>query len=265
MEMPEDAPAAEKSFKWLIVGLVCILIDVPSDILLLGVYLTPDFLGYIFIAIGLGGLLGFGTRVVHARWAGFVLIVLFWGLVAILTDIPIDIPLLGVYLPPDFLGYIFIAIGLGGLLGFGPRVEHARWAGFVLIVLSLLELPAAKHVNYSVYSAGGTLVGAPKFYPWTLINELLLIFIIWQITTVLYERAMERADEQFAATTIERRNLYLGFVFVKLMGLCLTLLFPSAWYLFVGIVFIFGLVVLWMLIQLLNQSPKLAVEQTQND
>ena len=183
------------------------------------------------------------------------------GLLCILLDIPVK----GWWVPPDIVGYMLLVVGLGLLTELGPRMTKARIFALVMVGLSVLELTAAKKallirsisLGDRVFTYG---VGPDKFFPWTLVNDVLLILIIWQICSAIYEHATALGDEGFARQAVDRRNLYLILFIVQSFVLCLSLLMPGLYPFFTLLMFIFGLVVLILLMNLMRQAGELPAQ-----
>ncbi len=60
----------------------------------------------------------------------------FWGLLLVILDIRLN----HLDLLPDFIGYILVAVGLGGLTGLSDRFEAARTCAWVLVPISVAAL-----------------------------------------------------------------------------------------------------------------------------
>ena len=61
---------------------------------------------------------------------------IFWGLLVVILDFKIN----QIDILPDFVGYIFVSIGAGGLVGASKQFSPAQKSCWALLILALLEL-----------------------------------------------------------------------------------------------------------------------------
>ena len=76
---------------------------------------------------------------------------IFWGLLLVILDLRFN----GFDVLPDFIGYILVAIGCGGIVGLSRRFSTAQTLSWILAVLSLVGIVIPNDLA-SLYGIGTT-------------------------------------------------------------------------------------------------------------
>ena len=122
---------------------------------------------------------------------------IFWGLLLVILSFKIN----QLDLLPDFIGYILIAVGAGGLVAASGQFIIARYLSWTLVPLSLISLVA-----------GGDL-GLPLYF----INAMLNTGMIWFLLGGIGDLAMSFDRPDLADQAAKRRIIYVSFMGLSML------------------------------------------------
>jgi hypothetical protein len=143
---------------------------------------------------------------------------IFWGFLFVFLDFTFD----GIDLIPDFVGYIFIVIGLRSLSSLSLHFTHAKISAIILFFLSLftdfsiltpLKPVASNTGNATDWTSLLSLIKEKWFIPlflFTVISRVLEFILLWKICEGISKVATESGNQTFAKIAKNRRNLYAG-------------------------------------------------------
>ncbi|HVX60278.1 MAG TPA: hypothetical protein VHC19_06750 [Pirellulales bacterium] len=117
---------------------------------------------------------------------------IFWGLLMVIVDFRFD----GFDILPDFMGYILVAVGCGGLSDESPHFLAARTWSWLLVILSIVEF----FIPSGLAFAFGALAGAA--------NCVMMWFLLGGIT----DFAAARGRSDLSSRALNRRVAYVGIV-----------------------------------------------------
>lgn len=155
---------------------------------------------------------------------------IFWGFLLVFLDFTFD----GIDLIPDFVGYIFMVIGLRSLSSLSLHFTHAKILAIILFFLSLLTSfstlkplkPVASNIGKATdWTSLLSLLGK-SFLPLllvTVISFALEFILLWKICEGISKVATESGNQNLAKIAKKRRNLY-AVVGVLYIGIGLSFL-----------------------------------------
>jgi hypothetical protein len=117
---------------------------------------------------------------------------IFWGLLLVILNIRIyrfDVL-------PDFIGYILVAVGAGGLVAVSGRFITARYLSWMLMPVSLLSLVPDHELGLLPY----------------LVQATLNIGMIWSLLGGIADLAVSCGRLDLAGHAAKRRTLYASFM-----------------------------------------------------
>jgi hypothetical protein len=117
---------------------------------------------------------------------------IFWGLLLIILDISIN----GIDILPDFVGYILLAVGCGGLSGISRRFSTASVLSWILAAASL--------VGYALDGNTATV--------WGLVCVAFDCAMMWCLLGGIQEFAAARERTDLAARAANRRVAYVALI-----------------------------------------------------
>jgi hypothetical protein len=165
---------------------------------------------------------------------------LFWGLLLVIVDVAVN----GFDLLPDFIGYIVIASGCGGLLAVSPRFGTARTLSIALVGTSLLEV-----------FARGNLPPA-----WTLVGFVLSCSMIWFLLGGLMDLTMQHQRPDLAEKAAQRRTAYIVLASLGTLGAMFAPRLLGDAPVLVLLLVVIMLVLVVMILQLIWQVRQMVVE-----
>ena len=151
------------------------------------------------------------------------------GFLFIFLDLTFD----GIDLIPDFVGYIFIFIGLRSLSSLSLHFTHAKNSAIILCFFSLVTdfsiLKPLKPVAFNTGNATDwtsllSLIKEKGFIPllvFTVISLVLKFILLWKICEGISKVATDSGNQNLARIAKKRKKLYavLGVVYIGL-SLC---------------------------------------------
>jgi len=191
---------------------------------------------------------------------------IFWGFLFVFLDFTFD----GIDLIPDFVGYIFIVIGLRSLSSLSLHFTHAKISAIILFFLSLftdfsilkpLKPVASNTGNATDWTSLLSLIKEKGFISLllvTVISHVLEFILLWKICEGINKVATESGNQNLAKIAKKRRNLYavLGVLYIGVglsflsfyTGLLPPYFFFSTipYFIVISVVYAFGVICLLM-------------------
>jgi low temperature requirement protein LtrA len=114
---------------------------------------------------------------------------IFWGLLLVILDLRIN----RIDILPDFLGYILVALGCGGLTSFSRDFSTARTLSWILVAFAL--------VGYVLHGSAATVFG--------ILNLAVDCAMMWFLLGGVMELAMARQRSDLSERASNRRIAYV--------------------------------------------------------
>lgn len=166
---------------------------------------------------------------------------LFWGILFLFS-----FRIQGIDILPNMIGYLFIFNGLKDLLEENDHFVVARKFCLPLIVLSVFEIyQKPNHSSGIHFHPLLSLIG--------LVSVILLLFLFYHICQGMKEWALEELNHELAEK-IDNRWMHFWIMHVILFAFIVFILIPPLAFLSVIIGFIYSIVVLILMMQLMNEA-----------
>ena len=171
---------------------------------------------------------------------------IFWGLLVVILDFKIN----QIDILPDFVGYIFVSIGAGGLVGASKQFSPAQKSCWALLILALLEL--------FVRGDWATILG--------MIHLAVHCIMIWFLLGGFMDLANLYGRPDLAEKASHRRTVYIALMCVATV---ISLLAPGnldadGIVIVVIAVVVTGLVLVVMILHLIHQV-RFVIRQNSNE
>ncbi len=156
---------------------------------------------------------------------------IFWGLLVVILDLRVR----GFDLLPDFVGYILVAVGAGGLIGASRQFATVRMMSWVLAGMSLLSL----------FRLGRFGIGL------ALVILVVDCVMMWSLLGGVMEFTAARQRPELAQQAAQRRLIYLALKGVAALVMLLALVLPKVAGLLGLVLFLCSVALLVLILHLL--------------
>lgn len=159
----------------------------------------------------------------------------YYGLMFILLDFRIGT----LDILPDFIGYIFMVVGLGILAKGNQQFAKAKLFASILVFTSLFDLvQAPKEVVQAPQQTGFFITPSAPVIPFlvvALIAGLIRLAMVYSMCEGIRETALTAEKPELAAGAEYRKKIYLGFNYLWLLWIPSSLNFSEQWVSGVGV------------------------------
>lgn len=159
----------------------------------------------------------------------------YYGLMLILLDFRIGT----LDILPDFIGYIFVVVGLGILAEKSQHFAKAKFFASILVITSLFDLvQVTKEVVQPPQQTGFFItpsVSSIPFLVFTLIAGLIRLAMVYYMCEGIWEAALKAEEPELAARAEYCKKIYLGFNYLWLLWMPSSLNFSEQWVSAVGV------------------------------
>lgn len=159
----------------------------------------------------------------------------YYGLMLILLDFRIGT--LDIF--PDFIGYIFVVVGLGILAEKSQHFAKAKFFASILVITSLFDLvQVTKEVVQPPQQTGFFITPSASSIPFlvfTLIAGLIRLAMVYNMCEGIWEAALTAEEPELAARAEYRKKIYLSFNYLWLLWMPSSLNFSELWVSAVGV------------------------------